>query len=489
MSTVQLERPTTNRIPALPPQMPNTHSHNEKATSSGGLGSGSATMHVERLGSIKPITDLKSTIGPCLTLPDSKVQYPAVVREALVSLFNEYNRTFVPLVEKNREHPSDYRYALGRENLPINYFVQIDMVGLTPRFLETAAKSGENAVRENIRRGVFEIENSIAMYQLLENVFARSGGDSLFKLGFRNALDGIRTNHGKPIALLALTEEKLNGMRETEFGKRAGEHLTDAEVRELSGFDALLGPDQFRKHLADNNGECGYLLYVRASDPVAKLESPALQVAHPLLDDPMLRQVIKANAITLNIDAPEFAPQRRINDTKGYMQPMGMGLEISSLEDVVVIPPVNERSKGNQKLELTAEMVSDPLKGYLQQSTVSLQDLLSGEVLLRAKPLQGTYGCYGHVRGALSDSKFRSEVRRGLRQRGTYLIQPEVVTPVVTNLDDGVSYTYIDRNFLAYSNGNVRFLGGFRTMIPLDSVEAKRGRIHGSRGTVYREIF
>ena len=75
------------------------------------------------------------------------------------------------------------------------------------------------------------------------------------------------------------------------------------------------------------------MLYVRSSDPTSKLKNPN-EVVSTMLDDPEMRQIVKRDSITLNIDAPEMEFDRRISDTKEYMPALGMGVVISTIEDL-----------------------------------------------------------------------------------------------------------------------------------------------------------
>jgi hypothetical protein len=92
------------------------------------------------------------------------------------------------------------------------------------------------------------------------------------------------------------------------------------------------------------------------------------------------------------------------------------------------------------------------------------------------------------VRGSLSDREVRGDLRKNLETRGAYVIQPELSLPVIQNTVDGATLTYIDRNFFAMTQEGPRFLGGFRSMMNVDSKEAKNGRLHGSADTLWAEI-
>ena len=412
------------------------------------------------LGGVVVRTDIRSLLGPFQTLPGYVTKYPEVVVEAMGNLYSEYNRAFTPLVAANREWETDYQYCLG--DAPINWCVQIDMVGLPETFLEEVGGMPEGIVREILRKGVFEIENSIAMYQLLENLFPWDERDSFFKTCFRALLDGLRRQFGRPIALLAVTEPKYRIMLESEFGRRVGACLTDAEVKELSGFDRFFDPYEFSHYLTSNGGKCKYLLYVRASDPVIKLQYPSFLVTHPLLSDDVMRRLIKENALTFNVDNPDWpvGDSRRINDTKEYMSPMGMAFPIKDM----------------------AELYSPEFETFLRAQGCAKPKA----AMLRCKPAKGTYGCYGHVARVMRDGS--KALARGISQWGNYVVQPEMTTPVITNTDDGVVYTFIDRVFFGMVDGRPKFLGGVRNLMPTDTEEVRKGRIHGNSSAVYAEI-
>ena len=442
------------------------------------------------LGSLEVRTDIRSSIGPFYTLPGYQTTYPAVVVQALAELYAEYNLAFCELVKANREWDTDYQFMFCSSGNPINFGVQIDMTGLPQGFLDAASDMSVDEVREVLRRGIFEIENSLAMYQLIERICAPAAEESFFKQRFRASLEQLRTRFDKPIALLAVTEQKHAAMLESEFGKQPGESLSDEEVRALSGFDCLFGPEEFRAHVAENSGKCDYLLYVRSSDPVDKLKKPNIEVDHPLLGDDEMRCVIKANAVTFNVDDPTMSPARRINDTKGYMAPMGMAFEIEATTDLYSVEFVAHLDAHGLYQEFEGARLSPEFAAYLVCNGVDPKQIETGEVHLRAKPIQGTYGCYGHVTGSLTDGKrFRGELRRQMRKRGAYVIQPEMQIPSIVNTTDGAEFQYIDRNFFAFTNGHPVFLGGFRSMMPVDSAEAKKGRIHGNCSTVWAEIL
>ncbi len=421
------------------------------------------------LGTVVLKEDIKSSLGPFQIYPEYKIAYPAVVKQVLENLYSEYNQAFRRLVAANTESSTDYQYCMAPDGTPISYFVQIDMVGLPAGFLAQTPDLSQEDVREVLRGRIFEIENSIAMYSLLENLFSDGIGGTLFKRQFLTALDDIRQKYGRPIALLAVTDQKYQAMRKSEFGKMDGEPLTDDEVKEISGFDKFFSPEEFKKHIEENGGQSDYLLYVRSSDPVAKMKRPELIVDEPLLGDESLRRIIKANALTFSIDNPSLSlgDSRRINDTKEYLGEMGMAFAIYYGED----------------------LTSPDFYSYLRSQGIDPLKMESGEVMIRAKPMKGTYGGYGHIRGTLVDAKFRRELRDALLKRGSYVVQPELQNPTVKNEDDGSIYMYIDRVFFSCDGQNYHFMGGERTLMPIDSSEAQKNMVHGNSSSVYAEII
>jgi hypothetical protein len=441
-----------------------------------------------RLGPTVKRTDVRSSIGPFNVLPEYKTEYPRVVIQALGQLYQEYNEAFEVLAEANREWGTDYQHCRMHDGTAVNFAIQIDMVGLPEGFLEAAAEMSVGEVREALRNRIFEIENSLAMYQLLERIFAPEEAHSFFQERFRLCLASLRERFNMPIALLAVTDEKYAAMRAAEFGKEVGDLLPSSEVLVLSGFDHIFGPAEFKRHIQERGGVSSYLLYARTSEPVTKLKHPGLAVPQPLLGDPAIRKIIKAYALTFNIDAPEMDPSRRINDTKAYAIPMGMGYPIQSMDDI--LPSEFAQYLASQKAcaDYDGARLSPGFAAYLESLGCDSTTMRSGAIALRGKPLQGTYGCYGHVRGELRDRSFRGDLRSNMRKRGSYIIQPEMPVPVIVNETNGQAYRYIDRNFLALTNGCPEWLGGFRSLMPVDSAEVRKGRIHGNGSTVWAEI-
>jgi hypothetical protein len=441
------------------------------------------------LGTVQEATHIKSSLSPFLHLPTYKIHYPENVTRVLENVYEEYNEAFTPLVSANQEWESDYRFARNDRGTPINRWVQVDMVGLPKSFLQKAEDFSEDEIRNLLKGSIFEIENSIAMYQLLDKIFS-NGTPSRFSRIYRASLEELKREHQRPVALLAVTDQKHEAMRTSEFGKSEGEDLSDDEVHHLSGFDRFFGPEEFKRYLDENNGECDYLLFARTSDPVAKLKKPGTYVEVPLLENDETRRVIKANTITFNVDNPTWdnGDSRRINDTKEYLPSMGMAFEARQLDSLFSDGVISHMANGKPFVEYQGNRLSADFEDYLLTQGIEPRKVGEGEVQLRAKPMKGAYGCYGHLTQALEDRKFRAELKKNIQQRGPYVIQPELATPVIVNETTGQAYTYIDRNFLTTDGNEYRFMGGFRSMMPIDYVEAKQGRIHGNGATVWAEV-
>jgi hypothetical protein len=442
-----------------------------------------ATRH---LGKLHKKSTILSRMAPFLSFPEYHTHYPETVVQALFELYLEYNQTFKGLIEQNREWETDYRYCFDESGNPLNRWVQIDMVGLPDSFLTVASVCTISEVKSALRNSIFEIENSLAMYQLLERILPALP----FRRTFRSSLQELRNQYGLPIALLAVTDQKYHALRADEFGVGPNDILTSEMIRELSGFDRLFAPEEFRQHVVANGGKCDYLLYVRSSDPVTKLKKPETTVDHPLLSDPEMRRVIKEYSLTFNIDNPEETDTARlINDTKAYMPIMKLGMIIQDESDLLSEDVLNFIRNGGGYESYNGERLSPRLKSFLANRGVDAESIATGKQLLRAKPLQGTYGCYGHHSLSLTDRRARSELRADLRKRGSYIIQPELPTPFVVDPDRRETYGYIDRNFVTTLRGEPVFMGGFRSLLPLVSREAKKGRYHGNKETVWAGII
>ena len=459
-------------------------------------------------------TDIPSSLGPFIAHPHHRVKYPDRVISALGHLYQDYNRAFRPLIDKNQEWETDYQYARNSHGDPVNSFVQIDMNGLPNHFLRLCEQLTTEELTDALRNNIFEYENSLAMYGLLQRIFGYPDRISKFRVGFRHGLDAIRAKHDKKIALLAVTDQKYNAMITSEFGKEEGDSISDNEVKQISGFDRFFGPRDFLEYIRSNGGNSDYIIYARTSEPVSKLKDPSLQVDTPLLEDPEIRRIIKANAITFNIDNPEWDSKddRKINDTKAWMPTLEMAYHIDcvaslysndfrdhlldqgiNLEDIAAgnISQAHRRALGEIFTRFPSNLLlSNSFIDHLITRDIDPHLVATGQLDLRFKPEIASYGAYGHERGPINRLKTFNAVAAEVNLRGSYVVQPEMVVPTIVNEDESKSYIFIDRNFMnTLDNEEHHFIGGFRSLMPSDSIEAKKGRVHGNSNTRWVEIY
>jgi hypothetical protein len=406
-----------------------------------------------------------------------EVALPDAMTTALTNLYQEFQDTF-RLPEGHRENETDYRYCI--DNGSPMMAVQIDMAGLTEEELESVGAMPIKEAEEFLRRKIFEIEGSIAGYGILGGMFRDRNGESEWGNNFRQLLDNTREFHQKPIVLLAPTHDKYAGMLGFEFGYTdeeisTGCKPTDEEVKRITGFDSFMGPDEYLnllRNLAvgeDNLPADHPLLYVRASDPVAKLSDPRLIVDHPLLGDADIRRVIRAFTLTPNVDNPESPLSQHVNDTKSYMADMGLAVNVVSSDD------------------LTAEETREFLIGRGIDT--------EGEFAVRVKPMNDAYGGYGHLKVRYEKGqpikKHRNKLTREIDRRGAYVAQPEINTLEVIESTTGALSKGIFRIWLgAGPDGSIHPIGGVVNMIPATSqeVEGRIERIHGNSAATYAKI-
>jgi len=407
------------------------------------------------------------------------VKYPEVVVDLLGDIYQEYNRAFAPAIEKNREWDTDYQYCYINGE-PVNYFVQIDMVALPSDFLRLVEQNTwpKEVLKEVLKRRVFELENSLAMYELLRSLHVedtQNASQSPFAQGQKRTLDVLRAKHGKPVAILAVTDEKYDALMQTEFGKSPDDNISDEEVKARSGFDKIFSPDEFKAYLEANNGDCDYLLYTRSSLPTSKLRKPGLELTTPLLADDQIRRIVKAHSITFNIDNPQAEASNRINDTKEYMAPMGMAFEFGEEKDLLMRDSNGDYSFGDEFME------------FIRKQGLTFTDTMFTE--LHFKPVKESYGAYGHLRGKLSNSGFRKKLRKQIRDRGRYVVQLQMPTLRIHDTNNGDIYTAIHRNFMSIGpNGEPIVMAGMLNMLPADSDEGKKEIVHGNGAAVWGKV-
>lgn len=454
------------------------------------------TFIIPKEAELWPITQnntIQTSLAAINIFKDYKVQYPQIVIDVLWELYKEYNDAFKTLINNNRESSQDYQYCCDNDWNPINYFSQIDMTWLPQEFLDhiNNGKLSKDEIKAILRSRVFEIENSLAMYQLLERMFTLDCSESNFKKNFRFIIDSIRKKYNKPIALLAVTDEKYLEMKANEFWKNSDDDLSPKEVSELSGFDYLLSPSQFQELAEGYKDDFPYLIFARTSLPVSVLKKPTIESPTSLLNNDVYRSIIKKNSITYNIDAPEFWSDKKINDTKKYLSLMNMAYDIWDRKDIFSDEFNTFLEKWWAYNDYKWDRLSQWFYDFIISQWVTPEKVALWNTKIRCKPLDESYWCYGHLSFALNDAEKRSRLGKEIKNRWKYCIQIEMNMPEVQNASwDSIQYSYIHRNLFGIDAGSWEplFMWWVVCYMPIDSKEAEQWRNHWNNKVVYAEI-
>lgn len=401
----------------------------------------------------RELVHLHSTLGPFMLAPEYKTELPEGVIDAVGTLVKINTDAFSKLLPRNSEGDTlAYQHCHMPDGKPAEPFFQVDMMAISQDLINTAG-CDQTVLQKELKDTIFEFEPSIAMYELIQTF----GGGGILKDNFRRNLDILRERHGKQIALLAPTTPKFEAVLKTEFGLSIDHGLSEDEfnkrIKDISGFDSLLGPDTFIDHVNHYEGECDVLLYVRPSDPISKLKDPSVVVDEPLLGDTLLRKIIRRNAVTLNIDNPEWSihDPRRIKDSKAALPLLNMG---HSIRWVSQINRLSDESR-----------------------------------LLRAKPRGGVFGAYGQKTISIQNESQRQWLKEQVELRGPFIVQPEMAPVMIIDECSGEKFLAMDRLFFSTVNGRATFMGGIRILIPVHSNEARNGRLHGSNDMISAPII
>ena len=403
-------------------------------------------------------SEIPSCLGPFNTKAQYHIEMPAKVLKALMEITKEYNSLFSKLVEENLETENAYQYAFDKETQEyINYVFQIDMRALPQDFLITLDSYDLPVIKEVLKRSVFEFEDSLAMLNLLRQQF-EINGESIFRTNLDSVFDSIRDQHSRPIALLATTEEKLSSILACELGVENLSDVSDQTVRSVLGYDTLIGPKEYQSLLKEGR-EKDYLLYVRSSSPVRNLRNPKLEKPKTILDLPEVRRSVLEQSITLNLGI--------LNDTKRSLLDYGLGLMVSD---------------DNYQELINSTQVQELCESYG----------ISEELKVRVKPLDETFGCYGHHSmqiDQLSSGKKARSLKKDLKNRGEYILQPEIPSNQIID-ENGDVFNTIHRNFVGYNATEHMYvpIEGVFTMMPANP-KARITTVHGSHKTMYSPVI
>ncbi|GAB4218622.1 MAG: hypothetical protein Fur009_0220 [Candidatus Microgenomates bacterium] len=427
------------------------------------------------------------------------VEYPPNVVEAVTLILNHYNSAFDKVLRMRQPEGS---YPLAKFNGEFaNLMVQVDMAGLPLRFLEQAKNLSPEEIAELIQRRIFEMENSLAMYNLMRGFGSPDNGEdpdkpysplSFFGVNFDSYLKILKEYFDKGIFLGTATDAKYEAMATSEFGTFPNDLLSmDKEerkklVKSLSGYDGFLSPNGVETILKKN-----LPIYMRTSYPKVWLIHPGRNTPYniPLLEDDKIREQLRKLSITPNIDDP-----RIINFIINGLQNGSLKVDVDE-NGIPFIGSSFEMTGGfcpqtiNDTKEYFAYM-GFPIVGHSNLETV--KELIKNNPNLRFKPLWLHYGCYGHLRPAdfKKPNDFMEALRRNLKMRGPYLIQPEIPPYIVDDPENG-QFEVIHRLFFGFNplEGKYEFIGGLYDALPKESQEAKKGRIHGNKQAVWGQII
>ncbi len=432
----------------------------------------------------------------------------------MIIILNEYTDSFDRIV-RVKQGKDCYQPACFNGKF-VNFGFQIDMRALPPDFLEEAKKISPSELAQNLKKVIYEIENSLCMYGLMRGVFGNFkeySSKTFLGINFDAALKLWKNYHGKKLVLGAVTPEKFESMLVWEFGiypKKLG-MLSPEELRKrvqlLSGFDDFYGPEQIEQADLED-----IVLYIRASYPISWQKQP-YHLEIPLLQNPEKLAAIRNQTITFNVDNPEevnfLLTLQNQNSEIVFDKINGFGFVVNEaeqrhLENLRLLPRVI-------KNVFYPTIINDTKEGLVMTGLafpvtrcedINLNNPLFREFLeskgwnpanpdmrIRIKPAWLHYGGYGHRRGRHDEQEFRRRLKKSLQARGPYVVQPEI-PPFVFEVA-GIEYAGNDQMFFLYDPfaGEYRFAGGQRISLPLTSDEVQRGRIHGNKQTVKAEII
>ena len=413
------------------------------------------------LGPVVQRHDIKSSLSPFNTFGVHQ-EIPQNLIKAYIDLLREHNDVMQEAINRSTENGTDYQY-INFDNRIINPFAQIDTRGLPQAFLDSINNVSPQVLVEMLRLGaVFEVEVSIAMSRVLGEI------NPQFKKGFNATLDFFRERFDKKIAILGVEEDKYIGICKSEYGAK---NPPDNGIFETGddGFDAVVGPKGLQELIRKYGDNLPFLFYVRPSLSSETLRKKGKR-PHGILNDPDMRRIIRAHAITPNVDNPDSDWSMRLNDSKAPQGPMGLAL-------VVTQENIGPRSRFEAQL-----------REFLLHRGFSEEDINAEEIVLRVKPGIDSYGGYGQSERK-NHKKLYDVIVTTLKKNNPLVLQPDMPTPQLRNLYDE-EYKYIHRIFVSDPAIGSLFLGGMQNFIPTSSLEidGRLERIHGNASAVWRPV-
>lgn len=407
--------------------------------------------------------DIPSTLAPFHTFENQRA-LPAGLKDAFTSLLDTHNAVMQRLIASTIENVTDYQYINFGGKI-INPFAQIDTRGLPPSFIDELVHVDPATLVHFLRDNVFEVEVSLAMTSMLAEI------NPTFAQNFYNGLNQFRMATGKQIAILGVDQDKFEGICQSEYG------LSEPPNNQIyttcrNGFDAVVGPEGLKALINTYGEDLPYLFYVRPSLSADTLKNNG-QRNPGILHDPELRRIIRAHAITPNVDNPDKPWHGRLNDTKAPQDPMGIALGVSP-EDLADLTTFTEK-----------------LNSFLGVKGFSEEQIRAG-VAIRIKPGIDAYGAYGQQVKKNTQQSLWNQVAKLISRSGFAVLQPEMTNPTQVT-STGLVTKYIHRIFVTapeIAQGGNGFMGGYENHIPVDSNEVSAGieRIHGNKCAIWRPI-
>ena len=220
---------------------------------------------------------------PPQALREYTINYPETLIEAYRIACDNYDRRYMDVVERHKQWPTDYQYA------PHTLVYQVDGPAYSDEFLEYAFHQTPETLAEFINARAFEYEPNVAMYGLNGRLWPEGSTNQTWN----EALEIIRKSTGKKVAVLAVTEEKLREMLISELGINEITKLPEETIRDLTGFDAFMGPNDLLKQYAKHGGEeSDYVYFGRTSRPKSWLRNPTTENELPRSKQRGIRETI-----------------------------------------------------------------------------------------------------------------------------------------------------------------------------------------------------
>ena len=241
----------------------------------------------------KPVS-LHENEDPPMALGDYVVSYPRSLISAYKIACERYDQQFQGHVKRHKISDSDYQYA------PHTLAFQVDGPAYPDTFLNNVEFADPAVLADFIVVRAFEFESNIAAYGLNGRLWP----DGTTNSTWHATLDTVRQNSGKKVAVLTGTEQKLDETLMYEMGATRDQMPSAEQIRDMTGFDAFLGPADAHKLYAADSQNCPFVFFGRTSRPKSWLKDPKGNPDNWVWDEPGFLKFVRAHAITHNFDKP-----------------------------------------------------------------------------------------------------------------------------------------------------------------------------------------